>query len=282
MLVQEASAAFDARRAPTFDWPPRWASAWGDDQFGLWSDVEVHDARQRMRWIEPGGFFMGSSGFSDQSGLDCSPRHHVILTQGFWLADTPCTRRLWVTVAGAGDYRASGRQLDFPVEDVSWHDAAGFLRKLAGFLPTGVVPTLPTEAQWEYACRAGSQSEFWWGDEFEKKYANADSGQYKTTTVARFRPNRWGLFDMHGNVWEWCQDGVREYSDTDEIDPVGPQSSNVRIIRGGSCSDPSESARSCHRGMLLRESSDHFQGFRFSISSRRADTPAATGLRGRP
>lgn len=216
---------------------PAWASAAGRDQYGLWADLEVGGVRQRMRYIRPGRFLRGSP--ETEKGryeYEC-PQHQVTLTEGYWLADTPCTQELWQAVLGQNPSGFEGAKR--PVEQVSWDDVQLFLEKvnerLAGY---EMVARLPSEAQWEFACRAGTRTSTYAGEEesirAEIAWYFTNSGR-KTHEVARRLPNPWGLFDTLGNVWEWCADfGSKKYDDAPEIDPEGPAVGSDRVVRGGS------------------------------------------------
>lgn len=140
---------------------PAWASDWGYDKFGMWAEIAVGDVRQRLRRIPSGQFLMGSP--EDEHGRwdDEGPQHEVTLTQGYWLFDTPCTQALWLAVMGEnpGRFQAPDR----PVENVSWDDVQTFLSRLNKRLP-GLDLDLPSEAQWEYACRAGTGTARYGGD----------------------------------------------------------------------------------------------------------------------
>jgi len=287
--------------------PPPWASAWGEDDYGPWVEFQVGDAWQRMRWILPGGFWMGSP--EDELGRDSDegPRHQVEISDGFWLFDTPCTQQLWEAVTGENPSRFSSP--DRPVEQVSWDDCQTFLKRLNERL-SGLKLSLPTEAQWEYACRAGTATAThagdleilgqrnapllhkiaWYGGncgvDFDLAKGYDTSGwnekQFEFSTggtrpVGLKEPNDWGLYDMLGNVWEWCQDGWREYRDQPERDPVGPPASPsaYRVIRGGCWPSNARRVRaaSCYRLQPSRR--DDFLGFRCSSSGREpGDRPA--------
>jgi formylglycine-generating enzyme required for sulfatase activity len=252
-------------------------------QHGLYLDLKIAGVVQRLIWIEPTGpqgFLMGSSQaerdrIADSDIRDWAkhegPQHPVRLSQGYWLADTPCTQALWLAVVGGknpshfGD--KSGWQ-DRPVEQVNVEDVQGFLRKLQTHLPTGSQAALPTEAQWEYACRAGTQTAFWWGDEFDESRANAGGKTTGTTPVKQYEPNPWGLRDMHGNVWQWCADGdLRPYTGADPIDPQGLTGVATRVVRGGSWGSRPASARAASRFAGHPGNRSHDQGFRFALRS---------------
>jgi formylglycine-generating enzyme required for sulfatase activity len=231
---------------------PAWASAAGDDQYGRYADLNVKGIIQRFRQIKPGTFLMGSPP-SEPGHRDNETQHKVTLTQGFWLADTACTQALWQTVMGnnPANFKDSPNN---PVEVVSWNDAQGFIQKLNS-LVTGVSLRLPTEAEWEYACRAGATSAFSFGgkDDLSLNVVNY-SGKWdeydlsgKTKPVKTYLPNRWGLHEMHGNVWEWCQDWYDSYPAEPVTNPEGSQTGVERVIRGGSWYDVGGLCRSACR-----------------------------------
>lgn len=157
-----------------------------------------------FRHIPPGKFFMGL--LKGIGSDDEHPQHPVTLTEGFWLADTPCTQALWQTVMGDNPSRfKNGPDAPRrPVEQVSWDDVQQFLRSLQAMLPPGCEAALPTEAQWEYAARAGAMTRYWWGEAREKNRANWGGNNKSTTSVDKFQANPWGLYDMQGNVFEMC------------------------------------------------------------------------------
>ncbi len=178
-------------------------------------------------WIEPGSFQMGS----ESGDPDERPVHAVTLSKGFYLQGTEVTQRQWKAVMGSNPSHFKGP--DRPVENVSWEEAQEFLRRLNEKEKDGRY-RLPTEAEWEYACRAGGQE--------PDLAANLDAvawGRWnssgETHGVALKKPNAWGLFDMRGNVWEWVQDWYRgAYSAGRQVDPRGPDSGVFRVVRGGS------------------------------------------------
>ena len=178
----------DERRPPVL--PPAGALAWGDDACGLWIDVDLAGVVQRFRWIEPGEFMMGSPDDEPEREKDEGPRHRVRLTTGFWLADTACTQALWRAVMGGKNPSRFQEDERNPVENVSWDEVSGFLRRLASLVP-GIVAELPTEAEWEYACRAGSETPFHFGATITPERANYDGnypyagekGDYRQNTV---------------------------------------------------------------------------------------------------
>jgi formylglycine-generating enzyme required for sulfatase activity len=194
----------------------------------------------------------GEVGRYDHEG----PQHEVTLTQGFWLGDTACTQALWEAIMGKHRSRFKGAER--PVENVRWGEMPTFLRKLNGLL-SGLDLTLPTEAQWEYACRAGTTTAFSFGESINPEkvnfdgnfpYAGASKGLSRDeTVVVRSLPsNAWGLYEMHGNVSEWCIDGQRDYSDAQEVDPWGPTDWTGRAVRGGNWASNASLVRCAFRG----------------------------------
>jgi sulfatase modifying factor 1 len=243
--------------------PPSWASGWGEDRFGVFVTFTVEGIEQRLRWIEPGSFQMGSPE-TEEGRFDREVRHHVTLTQGFWLADTPCTHALWQAVTGENPSRFLSP--DRPVEQVSWEDGQKFFEVLEQRVP-GLGARYPTEAEWEYACRTGIETATWAGDlrilgrnnaplldavawyggnsgEGFELESGADSSDWPekqypqtragTRPVAAKEPNPWGLYDMLGNVLEWCEDWFGDYEKGSIIDPTGPREGLLRVYRGGS------------------------------------------------
>jgi len=164
--------------------------------------------------------------------------HQVTLTKPFYLGEYEVTNAQWMRVMGS--VPSKSQDDDRPVEQVSWKDVMEFCRKLSA-LPeerkAGRVYRLPTEAEWEYACRAGTTTRYSFGNEMSRldEYGwfdgNSDS---QTHPVGQKKPNRWGLYDMHGNVWEWCSDWSGGHPNGALTDPKGPSSGSSRIIRGGS------------------------------------------------
>jgi len=126
--------------------PPPWAEAWGDDRYGLWAELCVKEVTQRMRWIAPGSFMMGSPEDEPGHRSDESPQHQVTLSEGLWLADTACTQALWQVVTGDNPGRFKG-EADLPVEQVSWEDVQAFLGKQQALLPEDSQALLPSEAE---------------------------------------------------------------------------------------------------------------------------------------
>ena len=278
----------DRWRAPVHDFPPPWASAWGDDVYGLWADLTVNGVTQRTRWIEPSGpagFWMGSTKKERDaiehkevrdwaSQVEDEPIR-VWVDEGFWLADTPCTQAFWQAVTGQNpSHFAKGREApEHPVENVSWDDVKD--RFIARFAQTPEWGTgdrlwLPNSMQWEYAARAGTRSAYWWGDDWDTTRGNANTTSERgqddkkgTTPVRRYAPNAWGLHDMHGNVWEWCSDPWLPRREASEPWP----DQDVRVVRGGSWMLHAGYARAAYRSWWRRWDSRGSVGFRFALRS---------------
>ncbi len=220
-----------------------------------------------FRYCLPGTFAMGS--FPGEKGRgDDEPPCIVALTRGFWLLDTPVTQALWNAVALENPSEFQGAAL--PVENVSWADCAAFISALnAGNPPfDGLKFDFPTEAEWEYACRAGTTTRYSFGDTATSRDANFISSRKKiaeTSPVKKYPPNAWGFYDMHGNVWEWCKDWYGDYPPTSATDPVGPQISMERVLRGGGYSECSSGLRAANRGSCEPYSKPNIAGVGFRL-----------------
>jgi len=215
----------------------------------------------KFKPILGGTFTMGEDGES----------HQVTLTKPFELGVYAVTQEQYENVMGKNRSKFKGPRN--PVEQVSWDDAVEFCRKLSA-LPAeksaGYVYRLPTEAEWEYACRAGTTTEYSFGDSESElvDYAWYDENSGSTThPVGGKKPNGWGLYDMHGNVWEWCQDWYDDYPSGSVTDPTGAASGSFRGRRGGSWYYDSVYCRSAIRIRLTRGYRDYYLGFRVLRSS---------------
>jgi formylglycine-generating enzyme required for sulfatase activity len=231
-------------------WPggraPAWADHWGWDSWGARVTLRVGDVTQCLRWIPAGEFLMGSPAKEKGRGASEGPQHPVRMTRGFWMFDTPCTQALWQAVMGN-----NSSVFPFPthpVEEVSWGDCQEFVGRLNGMME-GLSLSLPSEAQWEYACRAGTQGARYLADlDAIAWYRKNSRGQ--THPVGEKAPNAWGLYDMLGNLWEWCQDGYdpEYYAKSPRDDPIAlPDASTHRVIRGGSWMHNAWSVRAAYR-----------------------------------
>jgi|GEM_PF-1257214 len=232
-VADPSSAPARARSTP-------WASE-GEDQYGRWAMVRVAEVEQRMRWIGPGTFSMGSPASEPGRFDDEGPQHEVTLTAGYWLSETPCTQALWIAVMGDNPSRFPSPER--PVEHLAWDDVQRFLDRLAQLLP-GAPFGLPSEAQWEHACRAGTTSATYGPLDAIAWHWHNSGGT--TQAVGRKQPNAWGLHDMLGNIWEWCSDGQRMFTHQPVSNPSGPKD-RVRVCRGGSWGDDARFARSACR-----------------------------------
>jgi|UPI00036298FE formylglycine-generating enzyme required for sulfatase activity len=273
--------------------PPVWAQGWGQDEYGVFAEICVQQVVQRMRWIPPGIFMMGSPDSEAGRYDDEGPQHAVTLTTGYWLFDTPVTQALWQVVMGENPSRFVSPQR--PVEEVNWHDAQAFITTLNGLIPQ-LRLTLPTEAQWEHACRATSETATYHGEmaikgecdapvldeiawysgnsgvdfDLPRGYGSSDwrEKQYPhnragTRCVALKRPNDWGLYDMLGNVSEWCHDGQRSYDKSAVVNPVGSEESGAaRVLRGGSWSYSARNVRAADRNAYDPGYRSDYFGFR--------------------
>jgi formylglycine-generating enzyme required for sulfatase activity len=215
--------------------------------------------------IPAGEFQMGANLYEHEK-----PVHNVKITKPFYMQAAEVTQKQWAAVMGNNPSNFRGD--DLPVEQVSWNDAQEFIKKL-NEKERKKAYRLPTEAEWEYACRAGSKGKFCFGDNEgtlgEYAWYNANF-ECKTYPVGQKKPNAWGLFDMHGNVWEWCQDlyGSDYYSNSPFEDPQGPKIGGCRVLRGG-CWD-TQYADHCRSATRLMNEPDYRAGnygFRLSFSS---------------
>jgi sulfatase modifying factor 1 len=253
------------------NFPYEWASDWGQDPYGLWTSFTYKKVKQTLRWIQSGNFKMGSPE-SEPERDDDELLHKVILTKGFWMADTACTQALWEAVMGKNPSRFKGPNR--PVENVSWDDCQQFFKRINKNKP-GLDLRLPTEAEWEYACRAGTTTPFSFGNSITPDlvnydgnypYAGGKKGKYREETVAvkSLPGNQWGLYEMHGNVYEWCADWYGKYTNEPVTDPIGPPNSDSRVLRGGCWILNGGRVRSAYRFRDEPDYRDSDTGFRFA------------------
>ena len=219
------------------------------------------------RWIPPGRFSMGSSLFESDRESD-EVLHRVTLTDGFFFSETPCTQAQWSLLMPHNPSKFRGANL--PVEQVSWEDAREFARKLTefhhqqGLISAGWSWDLPTEAQWEYACRVRKSGEFHGPIDSVAWYQL--NSQKRTHPVGTRQPNDWGLQDMHGNVAKWCLDWYGQYPFEAVNHPVGPPFGTFRVYRGGGWSDAARCCRSAYRGRSVPDFRSSNIGFSLVLS----------------
>ena len=235
------------------------------------------EVKMELVWIPAGSFQMGSPTLetnpNDDEYVDERPVHTVEL-DGFWMGKTEVTQEQYEAVMRKNPSESKGARN--PVEKVSWNDAADFCRKLTDKVGRASSPAsagrtfrLPTEAEWEYACRAGSTTRFCFGDSDGDlgDYAWYNNSDYGTHPVGEKKPNEWGLYDMHGNVCEWCADWCgHRYADESSggpaKNPTGPSSGSDRVIRGGGWFYSARFCRSAHRDRFAPGDASDFLGFR--------------------
>ncbi|MDO4576260.1 MAG: formylglycine-generating enzyme family protein [Planctomycetia bacterium] len=227
-----------------------------------------------FRWCPPGTFWMGAPE-DDEERWEREGYHQVTLTQGFWMMENEVTQAQWKAIMEENPSYFQGD--DLPVENVTWFACQKFCRRVQDY---GVPLVLPTEAQWEYACRAGTTTTYSFGDTDVEmfRYANYcdrsntnerpwqdpvhNDGFDKTAPVRSFQPNRWGLYDMHGNVFEWVADYYTPDFAEEETDPTGPQSSGNGVNRGGAWFSPAASLRAANRAISAHFFRNYGLGFR--------------------
>ena len=208
----------------------------------------------RLRLIQPGSFMIGSTEGDD----DEKPLHKVTITRPFYIGVHEVTQAQWQRVMGTNPAHFKGPTR--PVERVSWRDAQAFCRKLSE--KEGVRYRLPTEAEWEYACRAGTTTEWYWGDRWDETLAwVGPPTEGQTSPVGAGPPNPWGLYDTIGNVWEWCEDYHGMYGAAGQVDPNTTQGKR-RVCRGGGTYSIWRYARAAARGNGMPDDRDYHLGLR--------------------
>ena len=255
-----AVAPFDAAQAKQYQ--ERWARHLARQV------AQVNSIGMKMVLVPPGQFTMGSP-LGEQGRADHERPCRVTLSKAFYLSATEVTQKQWMTFTDKNPSFATGDCL--PVDTVTWEQAAEFCRKLGA--KEGARYRLPTEAEWEYACRAGTTTPFSTGATISTDQANYD-GNYTygagrkgvfretSTDAGSFAPNAWGLHDMHGNLWEWCADWYGDYPQGETRDPVGPAQGDTRVVRGGCWINFPAVCRSANRGSIPPVSWNFHMGFR--------------------
>ena len=255
--------------APTAISGPSWRAGWmtdcGEDAFGNWAAVSIAGVEHRFRYCPPGKFMMGSpsseTGRFDNEG----PQREVRLAQGFWIGEVPVTQNQWEAVAGKNPSRFGGP--DLPVENVSWRDCKTWIRQ-ASARAGGRGLRLPTEAEWEYACRAGTTGAMYRGRNNAATLNTIawcrENSHGKTHPVKKKKPNHWGLYDMLGNVWEWTEDCWTDSHFGGAADGTACRSNDCsrRVIRGGSWGRGPGNARSALRDWEAADNRLGYLGFR--------------------
>jgi formylglycine-generating enzyme required for sulfatase activity len=256
------------------------------DSIGRLLDLHLRSAHgavtQRFRWIEAGEFLMGSPENEVDRQNDEGPQHRVRISQGFWFADSACTQAFWKAVMLGANPSHFSDDMNCPVEQVSFNAVQDFLSRLNSMLSPGCIAALPTEAQWEYACRAGTQTPFHFGAKITPEqvnyngnypYGKGKKGIFRecTVPVKSLPANTWGLHEMHGNVWEWCADDLRDYRalalGQAELDPQGSLESGARALRGGSWIFNAGRVRAAYRYRYVRDDRGYDVGFRLFLRS---------------
>ena len=203
-------------------------------------------------WIPGGCFMMGS-----QSGEPCEMPVHNVCLDGFWIGKYEVTQEQWIKIMRENPSEFKKCVGNCPVENVSWYDCQAFIKKLGGKF------FLPTEAQWEYAARSGGRSEIYSGGNNVDRVAwYSGNTKIKTHPVGTKNPNGLGIYDMSGNVWEWCQDWRGNYLSNEVKNPAGPSEGSHRVIRGGSCYSMPSWVRTTNRGRFYPEFRYLLTGFR--------------------
>jgi uncharacterized protein (TIGR02996 family) len=229
--------------------------------------------------IPAGSFRMGSPPTERDREPDEQPGHAVRLTRHFFLGVTAVTQRQYRKLVSTNPAHFTSRRqggLDNPVENVSHIEATAFCARLSSVpaeKAAGRVYRLPTEAEWEWACRAGTTTRYHFGDTATWRNARMDVKKapkaeriLRSVPVGRYPPNAWGLYDMHGNIWEWCQDWFERYTKSrkEQVDPAGPASASFRVIRGGSWNSYPRWCRSARRSNQFDDANDNDIGFRIA------------------
>ena len=229
----------------------------------------IQDVEYAFRWCPAGTFMMGSLA----NELGDQAQHQVTLTHGFWMLETVMTQLMWEKTMGNNPSLFKGSKL--PVETVSWNNCQEYITKLNALLagtpgvPAGYKFSLPTEAQWEYACRAGTTTAYHFGDSLNQDQANFGTNfgrnVQKTTEVGIYPANAWGLYDMHGNVSEWCADWYGDYPSGAVTDPTGATFGSNRVVRGGRAIVNAGGFRSADRSSTAPSSRGDGIGFRLAL-----------------
>ena len=215
-----------------------------------------------FRWCQPGTFIMGSP--EDEIGRNTTEtQHQVTFSRGLWMLETQVTQEMWEKVMG--DNPSHNKCSRHPVENVSWNDCQRYINKLNELsvdIP-GLRFSLPTEAEWEYACRADTTTAYHFGDTINLHEANFEGKIVRD--VGSYPANAWGLYDMHGNVWEWCLNWNAAYPNGPVTDPKAEPKGTHRVARGGGWNALARDCRSAERLPIHPALNFSFLGFRLSL-----------------
>ena len=221
--------------------------------------LEIAGSSFEFAHIPRGSFEMGSLPDEEGRNPDREKLHHVTITEPFWMGTTEITQEQWEAVMGSNPSKHVGK--DLPVENISWTDIQVFIDKL--HTATGKTFRLPSEAQWEYACRAGTKTPL--SGDMDLVSWNIENSGRKSHPVATKEPNPWGLYDMHGNILEFCSDWFTE--DISELteDPKGPSSGIKRVMKGGGFTGRTRHLRAADRQPVDPNIGDFYMGFRLTM-----------------
>lgn len=243
--------------------------------------VRISGVDTRFHWSPPGSFMMGSPE-DEVNRSNSETLHKVELTSGFWMAETETTQQLWQAVTG--ETTNANSDDNYPVAAVSWDDCHLFIERIQEYAPKGMRFRLPSEAHWEYACRAGTTTAFWWGDnpddgkgklngydlsahneEGEDHVLAFDDGFANVAPVGCFEANKWGLKDMSGNVFEWVEDRMKPFTEENAVDPLCNDLDADPVIRGGSWRHTLWICRSAFRQGTVQTARHDDLGFRIEL-----------------
>lgn len=266
------------------------SGAWsGEYAAGTAKSLTIKGEEYKFRYCPAGTFTMGSPE-SESDRDDDETQCRVTLTNGFWMLETEVTQAMWKSAMGSnpswfsstgkGSSAVSGMNTsNFPVEHVSWEDCQEFVEKLnsLGVAPKGFKFRLPTEAEWEYACRAGTTTAYFWGSSLNGDKANCNGdfpygtstkGKFlnRTTEVGSYAANPWGVYDMHGNVWEWCEDRYGAYDALKRpLNPINVTGGSFQVLHGGSWNRSAKYCRSANRDADGPANRYDYYGFRLVL-----------------
>jgi len=245
-------------------------------QAGERMTLTVNGIEYAFRWCPAGTFMMGSPA-SEPYRVAAERQYEVTLSRGFWMLETEVTQQMWASVMGDNLSFFYNRDPKHPVACVSWDECREYIKKLNDLkvAPAGFTFSLPTEAQWEYACRAGTTTAFHVGDRLTEQQANVGRNIGQTSEVGKYPANDWGLYDMHGNVKEWCADWYGDYPHGAVTDPVGYVGYfscglwSRRVIRGGCWIYEADQGRSAYRSYDFPSARYKEYGLRLALVSQR-------------